>query len=341
MRDSAERAVPAQTWMGRRVLVTGAGGFIGSHLTLRLVEEGAEVTAFVRYNSNGSAGHLDSLPADVRSRIRVIAGDIREQSSVRQALMGMDTVFHLAALISIPYSYVDPEAVANTNIMGTLNVLIAARDAGTGCVVHTSTSEVYGTALYVPIDEDHPLQGQSPYSASKIGADKLAESFHRAFGLPVVTVRPFNTYGPRQSTRAVIPTVITQALTGECVRLGSLAPVRDFTFVEDTARGFLAAAASPRCQGEVVNLGTGTGVTVQEMVELVFDITGKRLPVIEETKRIRPEKSEVMQLICDNRRARRLAGWTPRVELEQGLRQTVEWFCNHQPLTHRARTYAI
>lgn len=316
-------------WHGKQVVVTGAGGFIGSHLVEGLARQGASVRAFVRYNSRGSQGHLADLPAELRASIEVISGDLRDHGAVRQLLRGAHTVFHLAALIGIPYSYVNPNDVVETNVLGTLNILNAARDLGTARVVHTSTSEVYGTARYAPIDEAHPLQGQSPYSASKIGADKLAESYYRSFDLPVTTVRPFNTYGPRQSMRAVIPTVITQALTADAIRLGSLEPRRDFLFVRDTAAGFMACAAAPACIGEVVNLGTGYDVTVGEIVDETLRIVERDLPVIQDDQRVRPTKSEVMRLICDNGKAAKLAGWQPRVALADGLRETVSWIAAH------------
>jgi NAD dependent epimerase/dehydratase len=260
---------------GRKVLVTGAGGFIASHLVERLVVEGAQVRAFVRYNSRGDVGLLRWLPLEVFSRVEVVAGDLRDADAVRAALKDVDTVFHLGALIAIPYSYLHPREVVETNVMGTLNVLMAARDLRTRRVVHTSTSEVYGTARYVPIDERHPFQGQSPYSASKIGADKIAESFYRSFGLPVVTIRPFNTYGPRQSARAVIPTIVTQALTSNVVYLGSLEPSRDFTFVSDTVEGFVRGASAEGVIGEEINLGNNATITIGELCEKIFEILGK------------------------------------------------------------------
>ena len=257
-------------WQGRQVLVTGAGGFIGSHLTERLVAEGARVRAFVRYNSRGDVGGLRLLPADIYSQLEIIAGDLRDAEAIRAAAKGVDTIFHLGALISIPYSYIHPREVVETNVMGTLNVLMAARDLDVRRVVHASTSEVYGTAQYVPIDEAHPLQGQSPYSASKIGADKIAESFYRAFNLPVATLRPFNTYGPRQSARAIIPTIITQALTRDEVRLGNLTPSRDFTFVADTVEGFLRIASVEAAMGQEINLGVGATITIGELAHKIF-----------------------------------------------------------------------
>lgn len=327
-------------WQEKRIVVTGAGGFIGSHLTETLVRAGASVRAFVRYNSRGDHGHLRSLPTDVYNSVEVITGDLRDHSAVRALLHDTHTVFHLAALIGIPYSYVNPNDVVETNVLGTLNVLNAARDLDLQRVVQTSTSEVYGTAQYAPIDEVHPLQGQSPYSASKIGADKLAESYYRSFGLPVTTVRPFNTYGPRQSTRAVIPTVITQALSADSIRLGSLDPRRDFLFVRDTVAGFMACAASPACVGEVINLGTGSDVTVGEIVRQIQLLVDREMPIITENQRVRPAKSEVLRLICDNRKARDLAGWFPTVTLSQGLEETVVWMRMHLE-QYKPTVYAI
>jgi dTDP-glucose 4,6-dehydratase len=330
----------ASYWQEKRVVVTGAGGFIGSHLVEVLVRAGASVRAFVRYNSRGDYGHLRSLPSDVYGELEVVTGDLRDHSAVRTLLRDRHTVFHLAALIGIPYSYVNPNDVVETNVLGTLNVLNAARDLGLERVVQTSTSEVYGTAQYAPIDERHPLQGQSPYSASKIGADKLAESYYRSFDLPVTTVRPFNTYGPRQSTRAVIPTVITQALSADAIRLGSLQPRRDFLFVRDTVAGFMACAESVACVGEVVNLGTGSDVTVGEIVGQVQQIIGRDLPIITDDQRVRPAKSEVLRLICDNRKAHNLAGWSPTVNLSKGLDETVAWMRVHLE-QYKPTVYAI
>jgi NAD dependent epimerase/dehydratase len=281
---------------GKQVLVTGAGGFIASHLVEQLVADGAVVRAFVRYNSRGDTGLLRLLPFEVFSKVDVVAGDLRDTEAIRSIMKGVDTVFHLGALIAIPYSYIHPREVIDTNVMGTLNVLMAARDLGVRRVVHTSTSEVYGTALYVPIDEKHPLQGQSPYSASKISADKIAESFYRSFNLPVVTVRPFNTYGPRQSARAVIPTIIMQALTRDKVRLGSLDPSRDFTFVLDTVNGFIRAAQAEGILGEEMNLGNNATITIGDLCEKVFNIIGKSPKIVAESQRVRPVKSEVLRL---------------------------------------------
>lgn len=310
-------------------MITGAGGFIGSHLTERLVRMGADVRAFVRYNSRNDPGFLHDLAPEIQSQIEIIGGDLRDSNAVQQAVEGMDLVFHLGALIAIPYSYQHPREVVETNVNGTLNVLLASREQGTPRLIHTSTSEVYGTAQRVPIDEAHPLQGQSPYSASKIGADKLAESFYRSYGLPVVTVRPFNTYGPRQSARAVIPTIITQALTQDVIHLGSLDTRRDFTYVADTVSGFIQAAQADGVEGETYNLGTGSEVTIGELVEKVFAITGRPVQVHTDQQRLRPEKSEVMRLLSDNRLARQRLSWEPITTLEEGLQETVRWIEQH------------
>ena len=312
------------------VLVTGAGGFIASHLVQALLSRGARVRAFVRYNSRNDLGLLAQLPVDDLSRVEIIAGDLRDLPAVQSALAGCELVFHLGALIAIPYSYVHPLEVIESNVLGTTNVLLAARQHGTRRVIHTSTSEVYGTALRVPIDEEHPLQGQSPYSASKIAADKIAESFYCAYDLPVVTVRPFNTFGPRQSARAVIPTIIAQALTSDTLQLGSLDTRRDFTYMDDTVNGFLCAAEAPdSVLGQVYNLGTGQDVTIGEIVEQVARLLDKPLSVNQDAQRLRPGKSEVMRLLSDNSKARAQLGWAPAVSLEEGLRRTIEWIRDH------------
>jgi NAD dependent epimerase/dehydratase len=316
-------------WQGKQVLVTGAGGFIGSHLVDELLQKGADVTAFVHYNARNDWGMLEGRYSDKTPNLTVIAGDVTDTLFVRKAVAGKEYVFHLAALIGIPYSYVAPESYINTNIKGTLNVMQACLDDDVTRVVHTSTSEVYGTAQYTPINEKHPLQGQSPYSASKIGADKIAESFHCSFGLPVTTIRPFNTFGPRQSTRAVIPTIITQALTGKTVKLGSLTPIRDLTYVADTAAGFIKFAESKKTLGMTVNTGSGHGVTIGELAEIILRQVNPKAKIICEEKRIRPEKSEVMELLCDNRCAKDLAGWKPTYTLEQGLSLTIDWMKEH------------
>ncbi|HWF89276.1 MAG TPA: SDR family NAD(P)-dependent oxidoreductase [Pyrinomonadaceae bacterium] len=310
-------------WSDKRVLVTGAGGFIGSHLTERLVELGAKTRAFVRYSSTGSWGWLDQSPR--KNDIEVVLGDIRDQDTVMHALAGVDVVFHLAALIAIPYSYQAPLSYVRTNVEGTLNVLQAAQRAESEVVVHTSTSEVYGTARTVPIDENHPLQGQSPYSASKIGADKIAESFHLSFGLPVVTVRPFNTFGPRQSARAVIPTIITQALNGAEIRLGNLEPTRDLNFIADTVEGFIKAAETPKAIGETINLGSGREISIGDLAALILKLMNRDIPIALESARVRPENSEVDRLCADSRKGQSILGWTPKYSLEEGLSATIEW----------------
>ena len=313
------------TLQGQTVLVTGAGGFIGSHLTELLVREGANVRAAVHYNSRGDTGNLALLPPDIRKAIELRPLDITDPFAVDHAVHGCRVVFHLAALIGIPYSYVAPASYVDVNVKGTLNVLQAGLRHNVERIVHTSTSEVYGTARYTPIDEEHPLQGQSPYSASKIAADKIAESYHRSFNVPVVTLRPFNTYGPRQSTRAVIPTIVTQALHGGVrIVLGSLEPVRDFTFVTDTARAFVAAGTTPGIEGEVLNAGFGSGITIGELVDRILAITGSRADVEQQDARVRPEHSEVLQLICSRERIERLTGWRPQVSLAEGLQRVVE-----------------
>jgi NAD dependent epimerase/dehydratase len=316
-------------WQDKRVLVTGAGGFIGSHLVDELLRKGAEVTAFVHYNARNDWGMLEGRHNDKTPCLNVIAGDVTDSLFVKKAVIEKEYVFHLAALIGIPYSYAAPESYINTNIKGTLNIMQACLDQEVTRVVHTSTSEVYGTAQYTPIDEKHPLQGQSPYSASKIGADKIAESFHCSFELPVTTIRPFNTYGPRQSTRAVIPTIITQALTGKTVNLGSLTPIRDLTYVGDTVNGFIKLAESDRTIGKTVNTGSGRGITIGDLAKMILNQVNPKARIICEEKRIRPEKSEVMELLCDNKCARELAGWKPAYTLEEGLAMTIEWMKEH------------
>lgn len=309
--------------------VTGAEGFIGSHLVEALVRRGDRVRAMVLYNSFNSWGWLDTLPADVLASVEVQAGDIRDPAAAVDLARGADILFHLAALVAIPHSYESPRAYAETNVLGTLNVLEAARQLGTPRVIHTSTSEVYGTAQTVPIAEDHPLQAQSPYSASKIGADKVAESYHLAFELPVVTLRPFNCYGPRQSARAVVPTILSQIAGGAGeLRLGDLRPTRDFTFVEDTAAAFLAVAAAPAAAvvGQVLNAGSGVEISVGGLAELLFEIAGRRLPLIADPLRLRPPGSEVMRLLADASKLRAATGWEPRTTLREGLAATWRWF---------------
>ena len=316
------------TTLGEKaVLVTGAGGFIGSHLVERLVTMGARTRAFVHYRANGSWGWLDH--SFCKDDIEVIGGDVRDRDSLIQAMQGVQVVFHLAALIGIPYSYHSPLSYVHTNVEGTLNVLQAARQLGVGSVIHTSTSEVYGTACYVPIKETHPLQGQSPYAASKIGADKLAESFFHSYGLPVVTIRPFNTFGPRQSARAVIPTIVSQCLTSEVVRLGNLQPTRDMNYVTDTVEGFVRAACSPEAIGRTVNLGSGQEISVENLAKLIATLMDREIVIQNEEDRVRPEKSEVERLLADNTVAREYLGWQPAVSLEEGLRLTIDWMQNH------------
>jgi NAD dependent epimerase/dehydratase len=311
----------------KRVLVTGAEGFIGSHLTERLVQLGAKVTALVQYNSFNNWGWIDTFRPEIRREIEVYTGDIREYDSISKAVAVKELVFHLAALIAIPYSYRSPAAYVRTNVEGTLNVMEACRIYGVEKIVHTSTSEVYGTAQYVPIDENHSLQGQSPYSASKIGADKIVESYYRSFEVPVATIRPFNTYGPRQSARAVIPTIITQILAGnEVIKLGALSPTRDLSFVKDTVEGFIRMAEVEESAGQVINIGTNREISIGDLADKIIRLTGRNVRVDCEGERLRPEKSEVNRLCCDNSRAFRVLGWSPRFTLEEGLKETIEWF---------------
>jgi NAD dependent epimerase/dehydratase len=310
---------------GKRVLVTGAGGFIGSHLAEELVKAGANVTAFVRYNSRNDWGLIEDLPAEIKKELSVETGDLRDSDAVRRVGRDKHIVFHLAALIAIPYSYVNPRDHVETNVLGTFNVMTAARENDAEKIVHTSTSEVYGTAQYTPIDEKHPLQGQSPYSASKIGADKVAESFYLSYEVPVVTLRPFNTYGPRQSARAVIPTIISQALVGDKIRLGSLTPTRDLNFVKDTVRGYLMAAENDKCVGEVMNLGSGKKISIGELADKIIALVGKPCEIIHDTERVRPDASEVMELVADTGRAAKILGWRPETSLTDGLKATIEY----------------
>lgn len=326
---------------GKKVLVTGAGGFIGSHLVEALLAKGAVIRAFVKYNGRGDWGMLSDLPVESQNSIEVIAGDIRDPFFVRKSVRGCDCVFHLAALIGIPYSYTAPSDYVSVNVQGTVNIMQACLDERTPRVIHTSTSEVYGTAQYVPIDEQHPLQGQSPYSASKIGADKIAESYFKSFDLPVVVVRPFNTFGPRQSARAFIPTVISQALKENKISIGSLEPVRDLTFVKDTAEGFIKVGLCNKAVGKVVNLGVGKGFAVGDIVKMILKILGKeRMPIEKDTLRVRPEKSEVMRLISNNTVAREVCGWNPEYNLESGIAETAEWIKNNLD-KYRSDRYSI
>lgn len=313
--------------MAEKILVTGADGFIGSHLTEELVKQGFDVKAFSLYNSFNTWGWLDTLPQDIMENVEVFTGDVRDPNGVREAMKGTDAVFHLAALIAIPFSYHSPDAYVDTNIKGTLNVLQAAKQLDLDKVLITSTSEVYGTAQYVPIDESHPYQGQSPYSATKIGADRLAESFYRSFGLPVAIVRPFNTYGPRQSARAVIPTIITQLLAGkEEIRLGSLTPTRDFNFVKDTAQGFIEIYRSDKTVGEEINIATQNEISIGELAEELIKQINPQAKIVCDEERLRPEKSEVNRLLGSNEKIKMLTDWKPRFTFEEGLAQTIDFF---------------
>ena len=327
----------------KRVLVTGSDGFIGSHLVERLLEENCQVKAFVYYNSFNSWGWLDYLPEDRLKNIEIFAGDIRDPNGVETSMKGCEMVFHLAALIAIPFSYHSPDSYVDTNIKGTLNILQSARKLGIEKVLITSTSEVYGTAKYVPIDENHPFQGQSPYSATKIGADRLAESFYRSFDLPVAIVRPFNTYGPRQSARAVIPTIITQLLSGATeIKLGSLDPTRDFNYVKDTTNGFVEIAKSDRTIGEEINIATGVEIAIGEMAQELINQLNPQAKIICENERLRPDKSEVNRLLGCNQKILALTNWKPQYDLAQGLAETIAWFKNPQNLAqYKANIYNL
>lgn len=313
-------------WKNKKVLVTGAGGFIGSHLVERLVELGANVHAFVRYNSRNDWGMIELFPEETKKKIKIIAGDVRDIDAVHGAAKDIDIIFHLAAVIPIPYSYIHPREIIETNVIGTLNVLVAAKKNKIKRIIHTSTSEVYGTALYTPIDEKHPLQAQSPYSASKIAADKIAESFYLSYNLPVTIIRPFNTYGPRQSARAIIPTIITQALTKEEVFIGSRHPTRDLTYVSDTVEGFIKLAESDdKILGEVINIGSNFEISIGELASKIVSLTGKNVKILFDESRVRPEKSEVERLRADNMKALNLLNWEPKVSLDNGLKRTIDW----------------
>lgn len=331
----------------RKILVTGADGFIGSHLTEELVKQGHKVKAFVLYNSFNSWGWLDHSPKEVRQNLDVFSGDIRDPHGVKEAMQGCDIVMHLAALIAIPYSYHSPDTYVDTNVKGTLNVVQAARELGVEKVIHTSTSEVYGTAKFVPITEDHPLQGQSPYSATKIGADQIAMSFYKSFGTPVSITRPFNTYGPRQSARAIIPTVITQIASGQRkVNLGALHPTRDFSYVRDTVHGFIAVAKSNKSVGEVINIGSNYEISIGDTAKLIAEVMGVEISIETDQIRLRPEKSEVERLWADNTKARNLLGWEPAYAgldgLKRGLTETVAWFTKPENLKlYKAGSYNI
>jgi NAD dependent epimerase/dehydratase len=316
-------------WRGKTVLVTGAGGFIGSHLTEHLVELGAKVKGFIKYNSRNDWGLLEFLPKDKLSEVEVITGDLRDGDAVRHAAEHVDMIIHLASLIAIPYSYIHPREVVETNVVGTLNVLTAAKEKGVDKVIHTSSSEVYGTALYVPMDEKHPLQGQSPYSASKIGADVIAESFYRSFDLPIAIARPFNAFGPRQSARAVIPTIISQALTKEQIHLGSVHPTRDYTYIDDMVEAFVKVAESPDSIGEVINIGSNLEISIGDIASKVMAMIGKDREIVIDPRRIRPEKSEVERLRCDNTKAKRLLVWEPKMNFDEGLEKTLHWISDN------------
>jgi NAD dependent epimerase/dehydratase len=326
------------SWQGKRVFVTGAGGFIGSQLVEQLVRQGANVRALVRYNGRGDRGWLEH--SDVRDDVEIVSGDISDYHFVHDAMTEVDVVFHLAALIAIPFSYKAPMLYQRVNVEGTGNVLQAARMLGTPRVVQTSTSEVYGTARYVPIDEEHPVQGQSPYSASKIGADKLAESYYRSFDLPVVVVRPFNTYGPRQSVRAVIPSLILQCLNGTDISLGHLHPTRDMNFVEDTVRGFLMAAQTDAAIGEVINLGSGQEISIGDLATKIAGKFGRELNITTDEQRLRPPKSEVERLLADASKARKLVGWQSEVSLDEGLDRTIAWLAENRQL-YRGQNFVL
>ncbi|MDA1349197.1 MAG: GDP-mannose 4,6-dehydratase [Chloroflexi bacterium] len=323
-------------WKEKPVVVTGAGGFIGSHLVETLARKGSKVKALVRYVGSGAFGWLSRTDPALGENVEVIQGNLRDAASVSDLVRDAEIVFHLGAVISIPYSYINPSEVSAVNVGGTLNVLNACREAGVGRLIHTSTSEVFGTAQYVPIDEKHPLQGQSPYSASKIAADKLVESYWQSFRLPAVTVRPFNTFGPRQSVRAVIPTIAAQLLKGPEVRLGSLSPTRDFTFVLDTVAGMMRAAQAENVIGRHINLGTGQEISIRDLVDLMARLMGVDARPVNEERRVRPEGSEVERLLSDNSLARSLLGWSPAVSLDEGLSRTIEWIREHQEVYGRA-----
>ncbi len=318
-------------WKGKKVLVTGAEGFIGSHLTERLVELGAEVTALTQYNSFNNWGWIDTFDKNIRDSLNIVTGDIREYDNVKRIVKGQEVIMHLAALIAIPYSYLSPMAYVRTNVEGTTNILEACREEeNIQKIIHTSTSETYGTALYVPIDEKHPMQGQSPYSASKIGADKMAESFYKSFNLPIATLRPFNTYGPRQSARAVIPTIISQILAGKKeIKLGSLTPTRDFNYVKDTAEAFIKVAESDKTIGEVINAGSNYEISIGELVKKIIQLLRQDVKIICDEERIRPENSEVNRLWADNTKIKKLTDWTPKYTLDEGLKETIEWIKNN------------
>lgn len=319
----------SNNWKGRKILVTGAGGFIGSHLVEALVKKGAFVRAFVRYNSRNDIGALSFVSKNVVDEVDIVSGDLRDLSGIQEATKDISHVFHLGASISIPYSYLHPAEVVETNILGTMNVLLAARNSGVERIVHTSTSEVYGSALYVPMDENHPLHAQSPYSASKIGADKLAEAFYRSYNLPVVTLRPFNTYGPRQSARAVIPSIISQALTQSTIRLGNIASRRDLTYVMDTIEGFIRVAEAADVEGDTFNLGTGEETLIEDLAREIISLVDLPVKIIVDPKRLRPENSEVDRLLSKNTYSHEKLDWAPKTSLSEGLEDTIGWIADH------------
>ena len=325
-------------WKEKKVFITGAGGFIGSHLTEALLQRGAHITALIHYNSRDNYGWLEELSGENHAALRVVLGDVRDSNTMHKLAAGQNIIFHLAALIGIPYSYMAPAAYVETNIKGTLNMLQAGLEARVEKLVHTSTSEVYGTAIYTPIDEGHPLQGQSPYAASKIGADKLVESYCKSFSFPAVTVRPFNTFGPRQSARAAIPTIICQALKGTEVSLGSLDPVRDMTFVDDTVAGFIAAAETDHLSGETINLGTGRGVSIQELVDMIATLLKCEINITIDKERTRPSESEVLKLLSCADKAKCLMNWEAKTSLEDGLGKTVRWIADNLT-TYKTRKF--
>jgi len=328
------------TLRNKKILVTGAGGFIGSHLTEELVNRDAEVTAFVRYNSQNNFRLIEILPDRIKEKLNIVQGDLKDSDAIRNAVKNIDIVFHLGALVGIPYSYIHPQDCVQTNIFGTFNVLTASKECNIEKVIHTSTSEVYGTAQYVPIDEKHPLQGQSPYSASKIGADKIAQSFHLSYDLPIAIIRPFNTYGPRQSARAIIPTLITQALTKKEIMLGSTSPTRDLTFVNDTVDAFIKIAESPNSIGEVINIGSNFEISINDLAQKIINLINTDIKILIDEKRIRPKKSEVGRLWADNSKAKKLLGWKPNISLDDGLKRTIEWFSDHIT-EYKVGTYMI
>jgi len=324
---------------GKRVLLTGAGGFIGSHLAEALVARGCKLRAFVRYNSRSECGWIDTFPHRIRRQIEIYAGDLKDQNAVRRSMRDCQVVFHLGALIGIPYSYIHPRDYLQTNIAGTTNILMACLDLSVLRLVHVSTSEVYGTAQYVPMDENHPKVAQSPYSASKIAADMMAESFYCSYGLPIVTIRPFNTFGPRQSPRAVIPTMVSQGLNDSEISLGDITPTRDFTYVTDTVEGIIKGAETESIKGETINLGSGSEISIENLAKKVAKLLGLELNLKQDSKRIRPEESEVKRLLSDNSKAQRLLGWKPVVSLEEGLQATINWMRENDSIIHSDHYY--